>query len=823
MITTLIGGFFYAIGADILTGLFGNKTSELMKLLGSGARFESITRGVIDIRDLYFYFSIMGVFLALNVFELERQRWAGNAPNSSHRQWGVMIVLCVANFLVANLWLAPVDKARADITSGNIYSISQTTRHYLTRLNEPLMIRGYFSAKTHPLLAPMVPRLRDLLEEYAIAGGDKVRVEFVDPVDEPDIEEEAAQKYGIRPVPLQFASKYQSAVVNSYFDILVEYGDQFETIGFQDLIEVKSKGVNDIQVELRDPEYDITRTIKKVLYAYQGAGDLFENISHPITFKGYFSPDELLPQELSKVKEDLDGLLKEFSQQAGGKLKVEIKDPNADGGELAKELTSKYGFKPMSANLFSESQFWFYMLLEGNDRIISIPLSNDLSSAGLKRSIEAGLKRFSTGFLKTVAIHTPNAQVMGKYSGEKSFSWLQKALEEEHSVVFTDFMEGKVPDEADLLVLASPENLNQKQLFAVDQFLMRGGTVILSTSPFMASLGGGQLSMEKSDSGLTKWLSHYGINLKEEVVLDPHNAAFPIPMERQVAGFKVKETRMVPYPFFVDVRSDGMDQKSGITSGLNQVTINWACPIEIDKNKNVKRKVVKLLKSSDQAWVMDSDDMLMDSLNIQPDFKKYGELGFPAKKERGQKLLAVAVEGRFQSYFKDKSFSLIDAEKEKDRDTNTAADNSADKSENETKSKEGDAEEKKDPELVIDRLIEHSTDSARIILFASNSFLSDGILQLASSGMGTQYINPVILAKNAVDWSLEDRDLLGIRGRTHFSRTLFPLSRSGQLFFEYFNYAIAGLGLLLVFLIRRWMTAKKRYYYQTVLNGGGGL
>lgn len=803
MVATLIGGLFYAIGADAVTGLFGNQASELMKRFGSGARFESITRGVIDIRDLYFYLSITGVFLSLNVFELERQRWAGNTVNRRHRQWTVLTILCIANFLVANLWLAPVGSARVDITSGNIYSISNTTRNYLTRLNEPLLIRGYFSAKTHPLLAPLVPRLRDLLQEYAVAGQGRVRVEFVDPVDEPEIEEELGQKYGIQPVPFQFSSKYQSAVVNSYFDILVEYGDQFETIGYRDLIEVKSKGVNDISVELRNPEYDITRTIKKVLYAYQGSGDLFENISHPVTFKGYFSSDNHLPRQLTAAKNTLDGMLKEISAQSEGKFRIELKDPDADGGALAKELTAKYGLQPMSANLFSQDRFWFYMLLEGNDRLVQVPLSDDLSQTSLKRSIEAGLKRFSTGFLKTIALQSPQAQSMGRFAGEKSFAWLKEALDEEHAVVSTDLKDGRVPDEADLLFLVSPEKLNQKQLFAMDQFLMRGGTVILATAPFMASLDG-QLSMTKIDSGLTQWLAHYGIKLKEELVLDPRNAAFPIPMNRQVAGFTVQETRLVPYPFFVDIRADAMDQQSGITASLNQVTLNWASPIDVDTDMNQNRKVIRLLQSSDQAWTT-------DTLNIQPDFQTHGQLGFAAKEERGRRLLAVAVEGRFQSYFKDKAFSLIAAEKKKDRSEAASADTADD----DTKEKQ------KEPQLVIDRKIDRSTESARIILFASNNFLSDGILQLASSAMGTQYLNPLDLAKNAVDWSLEDRDLLTIRGRTHFSRTLYPLNRTGQLFFEYFNYALAGLGLLVIFLIRRWMTAKTRYYHQMLLNGGG--
>jgi len=175
ILTAALCGFFYLLGSDALTGLFGNRASELLKLLGSGSRFESITRGVIDLRDLYYYLSLVGVFLSLNVFSLEWLRWSGNAANANHRCWGLLTGLLVANFLAANIWLAPVGWARADVTAGNIYSISDATRGYLAQLREPLLIRGYFSAKTHPLLAPLAPRLRDLLKEYAVAGEGRVR------------------------------------------------------------------------------------------------------------------------------------------------------------------------------------------------------------------------------------------------------------------------------------------------------------------------------------------------------------------------------------------------------------------------------------------------------------------------------------------------------------------------------------------------------------------------------------------------------------------------------------------------------------------------
>jgi len=808
ILTVGVCGIFYLLGSDALTGLFGNRTSEFLKLLGSGSRFDSITRGVIDLRDLYYYLSLVGVFLTLNVYILEWLRWAGNTTNSNHRLWGMATGLLAINFLAVNLWLAPINSVRADVTQGNIYSISDATRNYLTQLREPMLIRGYFSAQTHPLLAPLVPRLRDLLEEYAVAGEGRLRVEFIDPQAHPELEQEANEKYAIRPVPFQFASKYQSSVVNSYFNILIQYGDQYEVLDFQDLIDIKAQSETSLDVDLRNPEYDLTQAIKKVLYAYQGAGELFENITHPVVFKGYISSDDKLPDVLNSLRNDLDAILDELAERSGGKLTVEIRDPDEDDGVLAGQLEADFGFRPMAAGLFDSNTFWFYMTLEGGEQLIQVPLPEEFDKAGLERSIHAALKRFSKGFLKTVALHTPapapSMTQFGMAPSGTRFNWLRDTLTEEHNLVASDLVSGQVPEDADLLLLVSPENLDAKQLFAIDQFLMRGGTVVIATSPYVTDSSQGTLAIRQHQSGLDEWLNHHGIELKPQLVLDPQNAAFPIPVDREIGGFVVRETQMVNYPYFIDIRSDGMTQESGITSGLNQVTLTWPSPILVDQEKNQARQVIRLLESSPEAWTS-------DSLNIQPDYNTHVQYGFPVGEEQGRQLLSVLVEGRFDSFFKDKPSPLtaVDEEADVEADTDNMTTNEMEQNEQE--------ETEPEPEPAISRLIDRSAESSRIILFASNTFLADEMLNLATSGLGTRYLNPVELIENAVDWSLEDRDLLEIRGRAQFSRTLNPQVHETQVFWEYLNYGLALLGLFLIWLIRWQINKRARLRYAAIL------
>ncbi len=795
IVSTLICAALYLLGSEFITDLLGNRGAEWLSLLATGTRFESITRGVLDLRDLFYYVSLTGAFLCLNIYSLERMRWADNRGSENHRQWGLLTGLACLNLLFLNLPLHGVEGARADMTRGHIYSLSPATKNYLASLREPLLIRGYFSAKTHPLLAPLVPRIRDLLKEYEVAGRGSVRVELVDPHQDQDIEREAGEKYGIRPVPFQTASKYQAAVVNSYFDILIKYGDQYETLGFRDLIDIKAQDETDVQVDLRNPEYDITRSIKKVLQNYQGSGQLFSNLP-TIHFTGYLTPDKALPETLRKIHQELDSALKEIKQKAGEKLIIRYIDPEAGDGSTAKMLRDNYGLRPMTTSILDQRRFWFYMLLEGNGRIIQIPLPEQLDSGSIKRGLEAAMKRFSRGFLKTIAIYQPETVPdMSRFGvpskGGMHYSLLKDQLNQNYDVVATDLKSGHIPDQADFLIILDPKGLDKRQIFAIDQFLMRGGSILLAATPFEIDLRG-RLSASTKPTGLEEWLRQIGIETPKEMVLDPQNSAFPIPVQRNLGGFIINEAQLVDYPYFVDLSKVGINQTNGLMTGIERLTINWAAPIQVNLEKIKGRSLTRLLTSSAQSWTS-------GNTNIQPDFDRFGPLGFPVTGDRKPRDLAVMIEGRFDSFFKGKPSPLLQAAGDKVSDSANGQDNSKDK-----------------PEApLFNRVLERSPDSGRVILISSSTFMSDEIIDLVSSTLGTRYRTPVQMIQNAVDWSLEDRGLLAIRGRAQFAHTLPAMERSQQQFWENLIYFLTLGGLIIVWLLYRFRHRQTELKYSS--------
>ena len=245
-----------------------------------------------------------------------------------------------------------------------------------------------------------------------------------------------------------------------------------------------------------------------------------------------------------------------------------------------------------------------------------IPLPESLDRAGLERAIEAGIRRFAPGVMRTVALFTPSpapAGFMGAGPSGPGYSLLQDSLREGFSLRETDLTSGQVPDDADLLLVVAPESLDEKQQFAIDQFLMQGGTVVVAASSFHIDLSGNAIGARPQPTGLEDWLGGLGVTLEPSLVLDPQNTPFPIPVQRDLGGFVVEEIQTLDYPYFPDVRADGLSEDSGITANLGQVTMNWSSPISIDAEVNAERRVTPLIESSAAAWSSDSAEM-------QPDF-----------------------------------------------------------------------------------------------------------------------------------------------------------------------------------------------------------
>lgn len=773
-------GSLYAIGSDRVAGLFGNDVGEWLRALGAGARFESILRGVLDLRDLLYFAGVILTCLAWNHSLVEDRRWGGAVRTlPSHEARRTSVLLIGANFVLLSALLAPIPALRWDLTERQEYSVSPVTRDLLRGLDEPLLVRAYFSEKTHPLLSPLVPPIRDMLQEYGSLGGERVRIEVVDPSQDPEIEKEARQSFGIESVPFRFADRQQASIVNSYFHVLIQYGDQYEVLDFEDLIEVNFQG-EDIDVRLRNLEYDLTRAIQKVAYGFVSLETLFGRLPANAELTAIVTRGTL-PPDLAAVPDLWQKVGKELGERAGGKLQVAEVDPDSQGARWSRAaLAEQFGLRPFAVSPFSNESFYLDLVLSVGDHVERIAVPDDPSEANLKNEIVAALKRAGPGSLKTLGFAAPAADPMAQFGGPMggggggalSFQMLKQVLEQTYRVVDVDLDAGRVAGEVDVLLVLGPKTLSERARFSIDQHLMRGGSVVV--------LGGKQhlgpnpmqgLSVDPAATGLEELLSGWGIEVKDGVVLDERHAPFPIPVSRDLGGFTVQEIQTVPYPAFVDVRQDGMDAANPALGGLPSVVLQYSSPLawkdggEAAPTAGPQRWT--LLRSSEKSWVL-------DSFQAQPDYTAHPELGWALGTERKSQALALATMGPFVSGWKGKDAPAP-------------------------------AEEAGAPAGGRQTVVEKSPSQARLIVVGSSAFVSDPMIELSRALSDASLMN-LQLVQNLADWCIEDVELLRIRSRGTAARMLLPTTDTERQVLEFGNYGLSVVlvgGLALITLGRR--------------------
>jgi ABC-type uncharacterized transport system involved in gliding motility auxiliary subunit len=107
------------------------------------------------------------------------------------------LALCLAIFVAVNIvGQGALRGARADLTEGRLYTLSQGSRQIARRVDEPITLTLYFSeglANSIPDIKSYSTRVREFLQEFGNASGGKIKVEVVNPEPFSEAEDKANQ------------------------------------------------------------------------------------------------------------------------------------------------------------------------------------------------------------------------------------------------------------------------------------------------------------------------------------------------------------------------------------------------------------------------------------------------------------------------------------------------------------------------------------------------------------------------------------------------------------------------------------------------------
>ncbi|MBT5519918.1 MAG: ABC transporter [Rhodospirillales bacterium] len=187
------------------------------------------------------------------------------SPHTRHIQFATgSIALVVLMFFSINILISDLGKSwKWDLTEDKIFTLSDSTRSVLGDLDEPIIVRLFFSrtlGERAPVLAIYHARVKAVLEQYAALSGDKLVLEYFDP--EPFSEtEDRALAFGLQGLPLSEAGD------NAYFGLAASNStDDSEVIAFlsQDREEFLEYDLTRLVHNLADPDKPVLGILSTV-------------------------------------------------------------------------------------------------------------------------------------------------------------------------------------------------------------------------------------------------------------------------------------------------------------------------------------------------------------------------------------------------------------------------------------------------------------------------------------------------------------------------------------------------------------------------------
>ncbi|MBU1219275.1 Gldg family protein [Myxococcota bacterium] len=664
--------------------------------------------------------------------------------------WATVLLLG-ANLLLFNVIFSRFTAGRIDITQYKEHSLSPHTLKTIRGLPDKVEIIGVFSTNTHRLLKPLIPRIRDLLESYAQESSGHVAVDLMNPSSDKTIKH-LYEEFGIKPFPVPLESKYKKEVKSIYFNIIIKYGDQTVKYVLDDMIDV-SETAGELTVKLKDMEQLLTKGIKKASTSFTSIDSALAAAAQPVSITFYRVPKEFLTQIPEKDRKSID--------EAGVKLKKAIEKYGKNTIQYKEEET-KLRDKILNVEIsFLKKKVMFPLFLE----------TADVSKSDVAENLEAGLKRVLPGFTRTLGLALPPPDFdpqmarFGRQPPPSEFAALESLLQSEYEVKNIDLSSGKPPIEVEVLLVARPENYKEKELFAIDQYIMLGGRVIFfmdSSKLDIQALQAGKLSIKPVKSGLNEMLESWGVKVVDQVLSDENNYPYPLPREIQ-PGLPVIEE--VPYPYFVKIVAP---KGHGAVNNLAELYFLWPAVLETKKVSGLTIK--SMVESSSKSWLQ---PITGKGLDVTPSHGMKNSSNIATKPYT----LAVSVSGKFTSFFKGKS-SPLDKKGGPEDKRNPKTDNKTSK---ESVKPEGRRDE---------------SSNSRIIVVSDSDIISEVAMKI----LERSYQFNLKFLSNLLEWIQSDDEEF-VTSAKGLPRPLQEMSESKKSFVQHSIWIGSLLFLILLFLI----------------------
>jgi ABC-type uncharacterized transport system involved in gliding motility auxiliary subunit/ABC-type transport system involved in cytochrome c biogenesis permease component len=354
-------------------------------------------------------------------------------------------------------------------------------------------------------------------------------------------------------------------------------------------------------------------TAERLYTLSSGSRAVLGKLDTDVTIKYYVSKSASdMPMMLKTYAQQVENLLKEYVRASNGSIVLEAYDPKPDSD--AEEWAQRYGVEPQTVNPFG-SPIYFGVVAVCGDREETLGVLSPKTESTLEYDLTRLVTRVAWPERPVIGVMTslsgvlaapanPMMMQMGQRPPAGWAAFAELAKDYDVREVATDSKE--IDPSVKTLVLLHAKDLSDATLYAIDQFVLRGGKLVACVDPFsikdmiasrqqqqnpmMAQMGG------DGPSTLGKLFDAWGVKF------DTGKIACDLAAATKLGN---NQGGVEENPAFLSLGAANMKSDDLLVSRLTQVMLPFAGALSFAKKDMALEFEPVIVSSADNSCVVD--------------------------------------------------------------------------------------------------------------------------------------------------------------------------------------------------------------------------
>lgn len=364
-----------------------------------------------------------------------------------------------------------------------------------------------------------------------------------------------------------------------------------------------------------------------------------KNLSQPININIYYSSEIYKDYPLyAQYAQIVMRMLDRYRNESHNQIKINIFNPEPYSS--VEEDAKRYGLKKFSTSESENGYYFGAVMTNAQGKSYVIPYFQSLRQNYLENDLTRGIEVLSGFKRQNIGIMSPDLPILDTtYRGRKADKdWtFVKLLRQDYNVVEVSAGSPQIPLDINTLIVVSTRQLSAVGMYAIDQFVMRGGNLLVLVDPFSEYEDALKGVTEQEGSDINLLLKSYGIDYQSGKVIGDRQLSSEITF----ADGSVRKY----YPWF-NLSAGYLNAESPLTKNLTTMSFKTPGSLLLEPIEGAKTSV--LLQTS------------TDAMTIDAKIAKYGdklEVVKFMKESSAPIILAALSQGNYHSIFESDPFA----------------------------------------------------------------------------------------------------------------------------------------------------------------------